>query len=141
MELEVAEMALHDEDPGLDLGVLQDHVGERLDVKPRRDLDHARGHPCAGQPPADPGAQVAHGLRLQLIDEDRGTQLRHQRDTTSRSSSMISRRISSRVIASWEAVAPTGSREAVATWRGAGGVAAHGSSPSKSPNGSLGSFA
>ena len=35
--------------------------------------------PRARQPAADPGAEVAHGLRLQLVDEDRGAELGHQR--------------------------------------------------------------
>ena len=76
MELEVAELALDDEDSCLSLGVLEHDVGERLDVEPGGDLDHAGGHPRARQAPADPGAEVAHGLRLQLVDEDRWNAVR-----------------------------------------------------------------
>ena len=72
MELEVAELALDDEDPRLSLGVLEHDVGERLDIEPGGDLDHAGRHPRARQAPAHPGAEVAHGLRLQLVDEDAG---------------------------------------------------------------------
>ena len=71
MELQVSELPLDDQDSRLSLGVLEHHVGQRLDIEPGRDLDHAGGHPGSRQPPADPAAEVAHRLRLQLINEDR----------------------------------------------------------------------
>ena len=46
-------------------------------------------HVRARQAPADPGAEVAHGLRLQLVDEDERAQFGHQPRTSSRSSSRI----------------------------------------------------
>jgi hypothetical protein len=79
VELQVAELALDHEDARLQLGVLERDVGQRLDLQPGRDLDHRGGHPGARKPPADPGAEIAHGLRLQLVDEDRGAQLSHCR--------------------------------------------------------------
>ena len=69
--LEVAELPLDDQDPSLHLGVLEHHVGQRLDVEPGSDLDHLRRHPRPRQPAAYPRAEVAHRLRLQLVDEDR----------------------------------------------------------------------
>ena len=71
VDLEVAELALDDQDPRLHLGRLERDVGQRLDVEPRRHLDDRRRHPAAREPAAHPGAEVAHGLRLELIDEDR----------------------------------------------------------------------
>ena len=49
-----------------------------------------------GKPAPDPGSQVAQRLRLQLIEEDEGAKLRHQRRNQPRSSSSTMRRISSR---------------------------------------------
>ena len=77
VDLQVAELPLDHQDARPHLGVLESHVGERLDVQARRDLDDLRRDVAARQRAADPGAQIAHGLRLQPVQEDEGTQLGH----------------------------------------------------------------
>ena len=77
MELEIAELPLDHEDAGLHIGVLDGDVGQRLDVEPGRDLDDLRGHIGARQRTAHPGAHVAQGLRLQLVEKNEGSELCH----------------------------------------------------------------
>ena len=48
MDLEVAELPLDDEHAGLHLGVLERHIGQRLDVQSGSDLDDLR-RPCAAR--------------------------------------------------------------------------------------------
>ena len=77
VDLQVAELALDHQDPGLHVGVLERDVGERLDVQARRDLDDLRGHVGARQAAPIQVPEVAHRLRLQLVEEDEGAQLGH----------------------------------------------------------------
>ncbi len=55
MKLQIAELALDDQDACLRFSVFEHHVGERLDVEPGSDLDHPGSHVLAGQPPSHPG--------------------------------------------------------------------------------------
>src|ERR1700741_1271535 len=141
MELQVTELALDHQDAGLRLGVLEHDVGQRLDVEPGRDLYHPSGHPRPGEAAANPRAEVTHRLRLQLGDEDGGAELGHgYLRTTSRSSSRMSRRRSSRDRpgCSGEPSA-AGGAGAGAEAGACAGSPNQGCKPVKSPNGSAGS--
>ena len=77
VDLEVAELPLDDEDAGPHLCVLERHIGQRLDVEPGSDLDDLRRDVAAGQAAADPGAEIAHRLRLEPVEKDEGPELGH----------------------------------------------------------------
>ena len=77
VQFQVAELALDHQDAGLYVGLLDRDVGQRLDVQARRDLDDLGRHPLPRRPAAHPAAQVAHGLRLELVQEDERSQLGH----------------------------------------------------------------
>ena len=77
MDFEIAELPLHHQDAALDVGFLQRDVGEGFDIEPRGNLDDLRRHVAAGQGAFDPRAQIAHGLRLQLVEEDEGAECCH----------------------------------------------------------------
>jgi hypothetical protein len=79
VDLQVAELALDHEHPGAHVGVLERDAGQRLDVEPGGDLDDLRRHPRARERAADPRPQRAHGLRLELVEEDEGPQVSHRR--------------------------------------------------------------
>src|SRR5262245_9901028 len=97
MEFEIAVLTFDNQNAGLDLAVLDRHVGQGLDIESRRHLDDLSRDIGARQASADPCRHIAESLRLQLIDEDAGSELGHdQRCKSRRSSSAMMRRISSR---------------------------------------------
>ncbi len=70
MNFEIAELPLDHQNAALHVGCLQRHVGQGLDVEAGRHLDDLRRHAGARQRTPDPGAETAHGLRLQLVEKD-----------------------------------------------------------------------
>jgi hypothetical protein len=70
MDFEIAELPLDDENAALHVSLLQGDVGEGLDIKSRSHFNDLRRHIPARQRTFDPGAKIAHGLRLQLVQED-----------------------------------------------------------------------
>ena len=100
VHLEVAELALNEEDAGVDAVVLERDVSQCLDIEAWCDLDDLRGHASARQASLDPRAEITHRLRLQLVEVDAGAELdggciAHWR-VSSLSSSRMTLRISSR---------------------------------------------
>ena len=94
MKFEIAELPLDHEDAWPYINRLDRDIGQGLDIEARRYLDHERRHVGARKKTATKCAQIAHGLGLQLIDEDVGAQGGHYFVTNALSSSRMMRRIS-----------------------------------------------
>src|SRR5438876_12219364 len=97
MEFEIAELPLDHQYSGLHIDGLHRDIGQGLDIETRRHFDDDRRHVGSRQEPPAEGAQMAHGARLQLVNENIGAKLGHQRAVSPFSSSRMMRRISARI--------------------------------------------
>ena len=70
MDLEIAELALHHEDASGYLGMLERDIGKGLDIETGGHLDDLGSDIRPGQRASHPAAEIAHGLRLQAVEED-----------------------------------------------------------------------
>jgi hypothetical protein len=70
MDFEIAELPLHHQYSALHVSLLQGDVGKCFNIKPGGHFNDLRRHIPARQRTFDPRAQIAHGLRLQLVKEN-----------------------------------------------------------------------
>src|SRR5262245_26858019 len=77
MDFEIAKLPLHHQDAALYVSLLQGDVGEGFHIKSRSNLDDLCRHVAARQRAFDPRAEMAHRLRLQLVEEYEGAKCCH----------------------------------------------------------------